>query len=259
MATSTRSSTTRARSGSSRSSSSTRNQPTKRYPAPKKAVQHDEPGLLSVMWMGLAHLVGGAARLFGRETLAKDERRDGVPFFLIVLAIGHRRRRVVRPLERGRDRRSTRTASGALFGRLAFALPVILLVLAIWLFRHPATVHDNGRLGIGLFLLLASVAGLCHVFGGQPEPADGAVALAHGGGILGWVVSAPFTAIGAVWLAVPVVSALALLSHLHHHQDPAEPDRASPPRAVRLSLRRRAAGAAGEGAEGGEGCGRTAR
>ena len=101
---------------------------------------------------------------------------------------------------------------GGALGRLAYALPVILLVLAIWLFRHPATVHDNGRLGIGLFLLLASVAGLCHVFGGQPEPADGAVALAHGGGILGWVVSAPFTAIGAVWLAVPVVSALALLS-----------------------------------------------
>src|SRR4051794_30382718 len=212
MATSTRSSTTRARSGSSRTSSSTRTQPTKKLPATKKAAAYNsEPGLLSVMWMGLAHLVGGAARLFGRETLAKDERRDGVPFFLIVLAAAIAAVEWFAPTSEVAiviDAYSV----GGLFGRLAFALPVILLVLAIWLFRHPATVHDNSRLGIGLFLLLASVAGLCHVFGGQPDPADGAIPLAHGGGILGWVVSAPFTAIGAVWLAVPVVSALALLS-----------------------------------------------
>jgi S-DNA-T family DNA segregation ATPase FtsK/SpoIIIE len=161
--------------------------------------------------MGLAHLVGGAARLFGRETLAKDERRDGVPFFLIVLAVAIAAVEWFAPSSEVAIVIDAYSVGGA-FGRLAYALPVILLVLAIWLFRHPATVHDNGRLGIGLFLLLASVAGLCHVFGGQPEPADGAVALAHGGGILGWVVSAPFTAIGAVWLAVPVVAALALLS-----------------------------------------------
>jgi len=163
------------------------------------------------MWMGLAHLVGGAARLFGRETLAKDERRDGVPFFLIVLAVGIAAVEWFAPSSEVAiviDAYSV----GGLFGRLSFALPVILLVLAIWLFRHPATVHDNGRLGIGLFLLVASVSALCHVFGGQPGPDDGAVPLAHGGGLLGWVVTAPFTAIGAVWLAVPVVAVLALLS-----------------------------------------------
>ena len=37
--------------------------------------------------MGLAHMTGAAFRLLGRETLDKSERRDGVPFFLVLLAI----------------------------------------------------------------------------------------------------------------------------------------------------------------------------
>ncbi|HEU4808045.1 MAG TPA: DNA translocase FtsK, partial [Homoserinimonas sp.] len=63
--------------------------------------------------------------------------------------------------------------------------PVIMLLFAIWLFRHPSSVEDNGRIGIGLSLLLVSVSGLCHVFGGQPQPGE---ALALGGGIIGWIL-----------------------------------------------------------------------
>ena len=52
-------------------------------------------------------------------------------------------------------RRSAPTPSGGLLGREAFVLPVLLLVLAGWMFRHPASVHDNGRIGIGFGLLIA--------------------------------------------------------------------------------------------------------
>ncbi|MEO5534297.1 MAG: DNA translocase FtsK [Pseudolysinimonas sp.] len=211
MATSTRSTSARARSGSSARSSSasaTKRYPRGRTPTPARS---EESGLLSSIWLGLAHAVGGAARLFGKETLAKDERRDGVPFLLIVLAIGGAIVEWFTPTQEVAVALDAYTFGG-LFGRVAFALPVIMLVFAVWLFRHPSSVHDNGRLGIGLVLLLTSVSGLCHLFGGQPQPSAGAVAMAHGGGILGWVVAQPFVTIGAGWLAVPLAAGLMLLS-----------------------------------------------
>ena len=171
----------------------------------------EEPGLLSTAWLGLAHIVGGAARLFGKETLAKDERRDGVPFLLIVLSIAGA---IVEWFMPTNDVAISLDAYtfGGLFGRVAFALPVIMLVLAVWLFRHPATVHDNTRLGIGLALMLTTIAGLSHVFGGHPQPKDGAVALAHGGGIIGWIVGQPFVSVNAGWLAVVIFGGFLLLS-----------------------------------------------
>ncbi|WP_395639155.1 DNA translocase FtsK [Pseudolysinimonas sp.] len=214
MATGTRSSNARARQTPRTQTSrarSTTSAATKRYPKGRSPAKTEEPGILSSLWMGLAHAVGGGARLFGKETLAPDERRDGVPFLLIVLAIGGAIVEWFNPSHEVAIALDAYTFGG-LFGRVAFALPVIMLVFAVWLFRHPSSVHDNGRLGIGLALLLTSVSGLSHLFGGQPQPADGAVAMAHGGGILGWIVAQPFVSIGAAWLAVPLAAALMLLS-----------------------------------------------
>ncbi|MBX3194990.1 MAG: DNA translocase FtsK [Microbacteriaceae bacterium] len=207
MATSTRSSNTRARTGSR--GSSTRSQATKKLP--KKNAPVEEPGLLTSAWLGMAHIVGGAARLFGKETLAKDERRDGVPFLLVVLAVAGA---VVEWFVPNQDVAIAldNYTFGGLFGRVAFALPVIMLIFAVWLFRHPSTVHDNGRLGIGGAIMLSSLSVLCHVFGGQPEPADGAGALAAGGGVMGWMLSWPFASIGALWLAVILAAGMLVLS-----------------------------------------------
>ena len=202
MATSTRSSGSRARAGASaRSRNGTRAQATKRYPR----------GLFSTAWMGLAHAVGGVARVFGRETLAHDERRDGFPFLLVVLAVIGAVVEWFNPTHEVAIALDAYTFGG-LLGRVAFALPVIMLIFAVWLFRHPSSVHDNGRIGIGLAMLLASVSGLCHVLGGQPQPAEGMVGLAHAGGIVGWVVVQPFAGVGAAWLAVPIIAVLAVLS-----------------------------------------------
>lgn len=163
--------------------------------------------------MGLAHLTGGAARALGPETLQKEERRDGLPFFIVVLAITGA---VVEwffinePIAQALDS----WTFGGLFGRVAFALPVIMLLFAVWLFRHPSSVHDNTRIGIGLGLLLLTVSGLCHLFGGQPEPSAGMAVLARAGGILGWMLAAPLvlliTPVGAT-IVVILLLVLAVL------------------------------------------------
>jgi len=155
----------------------------------------------------MAHVVGGAFRVFGKETLAKEERRDGVPFLLFVLAVAGA---AIEWFLVGNEIAVAIESwtFGLLFGRVAFALPVIMLLLAAWMFRHPATVHDNTRTGIGLVILLASVAGLCHNFGGQPQPGDGVDVLAQGGGILGWLIANPLIFIGTAWLAVPLIALL---------------------------------------------------
>jgi S-DNA-T family DNA segregation ATPase FtsK/SpoIIIE len=209
MATSTRS-TPRARATPSRA----RTQPTKRLPATKakaKAAPASEHGLLTKVWLGLAHTVGGAARVLGKETLAKEERRDGVPFFIFVLAIVGAIVEWFNPNDAVAVALDAYTFGG-LFGRVAFALPVIMLLFAIWLFRHPSSVHDNGRIGIGLSILLITVSALCHIAGGQPSPSDGMQELARAGGLLGWVLASPLLAIGGALLAVPIVVILLLLS-----------------------------------------------
>src|SRR5690606_23643957 len=123
--------TTRARSAPARKAAS------RKRPAPAQ-----EPGLLVKGWMALAHTVGAGARLFGKETLEKSELRDGIPFLFFLLAIGVAVVEWFNPNDPVAIALDAYTFGGA-FGRLAFALPVILLVLAVWFFRHPSSVNDN--------------------------------------------------------------------------------------------------------------------
>ena len=160
----------------------------------------------------MAHLTGGMFRVLGRETLATDERRDGVPFFIVVLAI------IGAIVEWFFATDPVAVALnawtfGGLVGRVSFAMPVIMLVFAGWLFRHPASVHDNTRIGIGLGLLIASVSALCHIALGAPQPALPPLALAQAGGIVGWVLGGVLL-FATVYIAVPALVLLAALSVL---------------------------------------------
>ncbi len=250
MATSTRSNGRAPRTPARGSSSKTA--PTKKLPASTargstaakaKPATPDRPPLLVRAWMGLAHVTGGAARALGPETLAKEERRDGLPFFIVVLAIAGA---VVEwffindPIAQALDS----WTFGGLFGRVAFALPVVMLLFAVWLFRHPSSVHDNTRIGIGVGLLLLTVSGLCHLFGGQPEPREGMAVLARAGGILGWMLAQPLILLITDDRRRGRHHRAAAARAPHHHEDAAEPDPRPLPRPLRVAVRRsRARGA----------------
>ncbi|MEV8369654.1 DNA translocase FtsK 4TM domain-containing protein [Microbacterium sp. NPDC064584] len=197
-------------SASSRGSSGAR----KPAPAPKHYVgEAEKPPVIVRAWMGLAHATGGLFRAFGPETLEKDQRRDGLPFLIVLLAIAGA---VNEWFFIGNDVAANISAftAGALVGRVAFVLPVLLLLLAGWLFRHPASVHDNGRIGIGFTLFVLSIAGFCHIGGGRPQPREGLPALSEAGGVFGWMLGEPLalllTDVGA-FIVLAVITALSIL------------------------------------------------
>lgn len=182
--------------------------PTKKISAaPKKYIDEpDRPPLIVRTWIGIAHGVGGLFRAFGPETLEKDQRRDGFPLLLVLLAclgavnewffIGNEIAQNI-----------SAYSVGGLVGRTAFLMPVLLLILAGWLFRHPSSVHDNGRIGIGFGLFVISIAGICHIAGGQPEPQQGMPTLSAAGGLFGWMLGQPLSYL----TQIPAYIILALL------------------------------------------------
>jgi len=165
--------------------------------------------------MALAHITGGAARMLGPEKFSKDERRDGAPFALVLLAIAGA---CVQWIFVTNDVAQwlSQWSFALLFGVIAYALPVIMFLLALWLFRHPSSITDNNRVGVGTVLFVLSVSGLADLFGGNPMPSDSNAfsALAHAGGVFGWLVAGPLAAVITVWGSGAIMFAFAFLSLL---------------------------------------------
>jgi S-DNA-T family DNA segregation ATPase FtsK/SpoIIIE len=214
MATSTRSNSRARGSGpartTTRSRAATRDAPTKKLPR-VPITQEPEEGVFAKAYLGLAHIAGGAFRLFGKETLEKDHRRDGIPFFLLILAVAGAVVEWFTPASPVSIALDAWTFGG-LFGRLAFALPVIMLLFAAWLFRHPSTVHDNTRIGIGGILMLSSVSAICAVVSGNPSPSVHSDQLAKAGGVIGWMAAWPLTKLGVPAAVVPLAAVIIIFS-----------------------------------------------
>lgn len=165
--------------------------------------------------MFFAHAVGAAARALSPDRIDKSDRRDGIPFALFLGGIaGSIFTWFMRPDSSWVFGLHLWTF-GLLFGRVAYALPVVMVVFAIYLMRHPSTVRDNGRIGVGLFLFLVSIAGFFHLFGGLPQPSDTGFEwkLAFAGGVLGWLISVPFVPL-TIWGAVPAMALVSFASLL---------------------------------------------
>ncbi|MEW2005176.1 DNA translocase FtsK 4TM domain-containing protein [Microbacterium sp. NPDC079208] len=208
-----RSSTKTERASTSAPSRPKRQAAPKAQPAPKKHIDEaDKPSVAARAWTGLAHGVGGLFRAFGPETLQKDDRRDGFPFLLVILAaLGA----VNEWFFIGNEVAANISAYsvGLFVGRVAFIMPVLLLLLAGWLFRHPSSVHDNGRIGIGFGMFVLALAGIFHVAGPRPHPNQGMPALSESGGLLGWLVGQPLTYLTDIpaYIVLGLLAALSIL------------------------------------------------
>ncbi|ACQ80711.1 cell divisionFtsK/SpoIIIE [Beutenbergia cavernae DSM 12333] len=166
------------------------------------------------LWMGCAHLVGGAARGIGSGARGLDpaHRRDGLAFFLLALAI------VVAAREwltlSGSAGNVIHAAVAGLVGQLGVIVPVVLVFLAVRLMRHPELGPANGRIAIGLTAITVSACGLLAVRGGLPSPSDGWAGVQGAGGIVGYAVANPLTSALSVYVSVPLLVLLALFGLL---------------------------------------------
>jgi len=164
-------------------------------------------------YLALAHFFGGIIRAFSTEKLAKEDRRDGAPFFLLMLSVlgaANAWFLIGEPWAVALHNFSF----GMLFGLVAYALPVVFFGYALYLFRHPASVKDSSRFALGFWLLLSVVSGFFHVFSSIPSPRDGVAALAEAGGLFGWLVGGPLISILTIFGAVPALVLLAAVSFL---------------------------------------------
>ncbi|WP_428830373.1 DNA translocase FtsK 4TM domain-containing protein [Cellulomonas endometrii] len=166
------------------------------------------------IWMGGAHVIGGAARKVGHGARDLDPalRRDGAAFFLLALAI------VVAAREwwglDGMAGDAVHVVVAGTFGRVAVAVPLALVAVAVRLMRHPEQNQANSRIGIGLTAITLAACGLVHVQQDLPAPANGFEAVRDAGGIVGYLVGTPLVSLVTAWAAVPLLVLLAFFGLL---------------------------------------------
>ncbi len=203
-------------SGSTNAKARTTKSSARRTPSPKRPVQ---PGpvarairglgrMVVALWMAFAHGLGALARAVGKGAgdLDPAQRRDGLGLSLVALAAV-----LIAATWFGVDGWFVAWLSmlaTAVLGSLDWILPLLLLALAWRFLRHPDDNATTGRLVIGTTAFLFGLVGLWHLIAGSATPSDGSQAMASGGGVVGWIATAPIAA------AVGTIVAGVLLSLL---------------------------------------------
>ncbi len=156
---------------------------------------------INYVWVGIGHGIGAVARSVGDDAkgLDPEHRRDGLGLALIALSV------------------STATSIWfgvenwlvafigmvvtSLVGAFDVSIPVIILILAIRVLRHPDDSANTGRVSVGGTALMFSMIALWHLYKEIPTPSEGAVGLNEAGGFIGWLLSAPVASAGGVTFA----------------------------------------------------------
>ena len=194
-------------------STSPKPSPTARISRPPR--EQSGQNLLVRIYMFFAHAVGAGARALSPDKIAPEDRRDGMPFALFLAGVLG----VVFGWFLIREDFAVwlhQHSFGLLFGQMAFALPLFMIVFAIFLMRNPSSTRENGRIGFGLFLFVVSISGVFeggYVLANPTAPIEPSVAQPEGlsaaGGLFGWLITVPILSIGG-----PLVGWLAILTSL---------------------------------------------
>ncbi|MGI9006504.1 MAG: DNA translocase FtsK [Streptosporangiaceae bacterium] len=165
--------------------------------------------LVATVWLEVAGGIGYVARRFGDSARELDpaHRRDGAGLAVLALAVvcaGAGWFRLGSPVGRA----ITGLIRGT-FGLGAWTLPILLILLAWRLLRHPDKNAHTGRMVIGWTALLAGALGIVHIALGSPGPSAGVTAMQTSGGLLGFAISAPLQALLTTWAAIPLLALLA--------------------------------------------------
>ena len=164
--------------------------------------------------MGLAHATGGTVRKVSHagQDLEPEHRRDGAGLLLIVLAV------VVAAREwwglAGIVGNVTHAVAAGTFGRVAYALPIVLLLFGLHLWRTPREHPATNRMAVGTALLAFASCGVVHVAAGIPEPPAGADGMRAAGGIIGFLASSPLEAAVSVYGTIPLLILIGLFGLL---------------------------------------------
>lgn len=203
--------------------------------------------------MGLAHATGAVARKVGDtgRDLEPEHRRDGLGLLFLALAV------VVAAREwwgmSGPVGTVVHAVVAGTFGRVGYAVPLVLLAIGVHLLRAPREESASSRILVGTTALAFSACGLAHVAADIPTPPEGANGMRAAGGIIGFLASSPLEAAVSVYGTVPLLLMLGLFGVLvvtatplhqvpervgavlarltgHAPADEAPTDEASPPR-----------------------------
>ncbi len=164
--------------------------------------------------MGLAHATGAVARKVGDtgRDLEPEHRRDGVGLLLVALAV------VVAAREwwgmPGAVGTVVHAVVAGTFGKIGYAVPLVLLVFGIRMLRAPQEDAATSRAAVGTTALAFAACGLAHVAAGIPTPPEGAEGMRAAGGIIGFLASSPLEAAVSVYGAVPLLLLLGLFGLL---------------------------------------------
>ncbi|WP_147105179.1 FtsK/SpoIIIE family DNA translocase [Nesterenkonia populi] len=174
--------------------------------------------ILSALWMAIATPVGTSVRGIGRQAkIHPDDRRDaaGLVFLLLAAATAVVDWWGARHWDHWAPELVHRLTAGSL-GWASVILPLALLITSVRLFRTPQAHDANGRVALGLAIILAAGAGLAHLAAGLPSinetfergESGGFEQMLTSGGVIGYLVAVPMASLVTaypVWVILSVV------------------------------------------------------